>query len=227
MLLLFKQGPVRALGYADDGSLVVCGKDPHTIISLLQKAINKVTNWGRMNGLSFSPSKTVAVVFGKTMKQVTKFPSLTIDGEKIVFSSSVKYLGVTIDAKLQFKQHVTDKCKKATRMLMAARGLIGKLIGPSPRATKWIYDAILKPIVLYGAIVWAHRVPSNFRPLIRLQRLAMMGMGHFLPSTPTLGLQITLGFPPLDILAKEEAAKAYIRILGRNPCRWDGTVKVV
>ena len=105
---------------------------------------------------------------------------------------------------------------------MAAKSIIGKLIGLSPLATKWIYDAIVKPIVLYGAIVWAHRIPGNFRPLIRLQRLAMMGMGHFLPSTPTLGLQVSLGYIPLDILAHEEAAKAYLRILGRNPTRWDG-----
>ena len=50
----------------------------------------------------------------------------------------------------------------------------------------------------------------------------MMGMGHFLPSTPTMGLEITLGFPPLDLLAKEEAAKAVVRTEGRNPALWDG-----
>ena len=49
-----------------------------------------------------------------------------------------------------------------------------------------------------------------------------MDMGHFLPSTPTLGFQIVLGFIPLAILAKEEAAKAYIWILRRNPTSWDG-----
>ena len=107
-------------------------------------------------------------------------------------------------------------------MLMAAQGLIGKLIGPSPTSTKWIYDTIIKPMVLYGSIVWAHRIPSNFRPLLRLQRLAMMGLGHFLPSTPTLGLQVIFGYVPLDILAQEEAAKAVLRIAGRNPQRWDG-----
>ena len=64
MLLMFQKGPVRALCYADDGALVVSGKDPQTIISLLQKAINKVTGWGRENGLQFSPSKMVAVAFG-------------------------------------------------------------------------------------------------------------------------------------------------------------------
>ena len=105
---------------------------------------------------------------------------------------------------------------------MAAQGVIGKLVGPSPVSTKWIYESMIRPIILYGAVVWAHRIPKNFRPLIRIQRLAMMGMGHFLPSTPTLGLEVTLGFPPLDLLAQEEAAKAVLRIQGRNPTLWDG-----
>ena len=101
-------------------------------------------------------------------------------------------------------------------MLMAAKGIIGKLVGLSPQSTAWIYDAIIKPILLYGAVVWAHRIPRNFWPLIRLQRLAMLGMGHFLHSTPTLGLQDTLDFTPLVSHAREEASKAYVRILGRN-----------
>ena len=222
MLQMFQEGPVHAIGYADDGSLVVCGKDPHTIVSILQTAINKVVHWGNNNGLQFSPTKTVAIIFGANKKVLKSFPTLTIEGHQIDYSPSVKYLGVTIDSNLKFTEHVKNKCKRATRMFMAARSLIGKLVGLSPLATKWIFDAILRPILLYGAGVWAHRIPKNFRPLIRLHRLILMGMGHFLPSTPTLGLQIMLGFPPLDLLAKEEAAKAFLRVSGRSHTRWDG-----
>ena len=87
---------------------------------------------------------------------------------------------------------------------------------------KWLYEAMVKPVVLYGALVWAHKIPTNHKPLARLQRLAMLCLGFFLRSTPMLGLQIALNYMPLDILAKEEAAKAAIRIKGRNSQLWDG-----
>ena len=84
---------------------------------------------------------------------------------------------------------------------MAATGTLRKQRGPSPEATRWIYEAMVKPVLLYGSIVWSHKVGRTFQPFIRLQRLAMMCMGTFLRSTPTLGLEIILDFTPLDLLA--------------------------
>ena len=40
-----------------------------------------------------------------------------------------------------------------------------------------------------------------------------------------MGLEVTLGFPPLDLLAREEAAKAALRVEGRNTKIWDGIGK--
>ena len=111
MLDIFRTGPVRALGYADDGSLLVCGKDPHTLVSLLQAGLDKVTKWGQENGLNFSPTKTVAVVFGA--RKTKSFPTLRLNGQTLRYSTSVKYLGVLIDNRLQFRQHIQDRCKKA------------------------------------------------------------------------------------------------------------------
>ena len=50
----------------------------------------------------------------------------------------------------------------------------------------------------------------------------MYGVIFILPSTPTLGLEIILDLPPLDLLVKEEARREAARISGRNPVRWDG-----
>ena len=221
-LRLYEKGPVRATGYADDGALVVCGKDPKILTRLLQQAIKKALKWGEDNGLVFAPAKTVAVVFTHKHKGSTPFPKLRMGQVELPYADGVKYLGVFLDSKLTFKTHLTLQCKKATRLLMSARGIMSKLTGLSPKSTKWIYDAMVLPIVLYGALIWAHRVSRRFKPFIRLQRLAMMCMGAFSRSTPTFGLEITLDIPPLDIKAQQEAAKAAVRIRGRNRTLWDG-----
>ena len=192
------------------------------MVSLMQVALNKVRRWGDEHGLTFSLAKTVAVVFSLGRKGSKDFPPLKFGGQEIQYSNSVKYLGVTLDSKLTFKEHLLDKCKSATRLLMGARTIMSKLTGVSPSAARWIYQSMVRPIVLYGAIVWAHKVPPSFKPFIRLQRLAMLGTGSYLKSTPTLGLEVTLNYTPLDILAKMEAFKASARISERNLSQWDG-----
>ena len=68
-----------------------------------------------------------------------------------------RYLGVILDSKLLFKRHIIEKTKKAVRLLNMIRNAVGKLWGPSPKAMKWMYETMVRPIITYGAIVWAHR----------------------------------------------------------------------
>ena len=79
---------------------------------------------------------------------------------------------------------------------------------------KWLYTAVVRPMVMYGAPVWAYRVPVGCRPLLRLQRLALMLMGSFKKSTPTAGLEAILEIQPVDLFAKQEATLAVKRIGG-------------
>jgi ribonuclease HI len=77
-------------------------------------------------------------------------------------------------------------------------------------------------MVTYGAIIWAHKASIFIPKFERLQRLALMGLGHFRKSTPTAGLEVIFDLIPLDIYLNGEAAKTFQRISGRNPTRWDG-----
>ena len=90
-LLLFKRGPIHAIEFADDGALMVCGKDPCTITSILQKGIDKTTRWGEENGLTFGIAKTSAVVFTHKYTAEKPFTSLKLNGEPLPFTRRVKW----------------------------------------------------------------------------------------------------------------------------------------
>ena len=93
---MFEDGPTKALGYADDGSLMVCGRDPNTIMSILQNALNKTVGWGKNNGLTFATAKTQIVIFTSRYK-IDTYPKLVMDGTQLSFSREVRYLGVILD----------------------------------------------------------------------------------------------------------------------------------
>ena len=84
------KGPFVGIGYADDAALLIKGIDPGTLVNLTNAKLDEVLRWGQGNGLSFSPQKTVAVMF--TRKRVETREFLKMNGVKINLSKSVKYL---------------------------------------------------------------------------------------------------------------------------------------
>ena len=63
----------------------------------------------------------------------------------------IKYLGVTIDNKLSFKQHIAEKCKSATKVL----NLVKRNLHFAPKSVKCkAYVANVRPILEYASICW-------------------------------------------------------------------------
>ena len=69
--------------------------------------LNKLTKWGRSCGLEFNPTKTVAVYFSHSRKVIQH--KLKIDNTYINYSDTVMYLGVKLDNKLSWKEHIDFK----------------------------------------------------------------------------------------------------------------------
>ncbi len=84
------------------------------------------------------------------------------------YEQSVKYLGVTIDSKLSWTQHVKNKIMKAKRLLMLAKHSISKCWGPNPKYAKWAYTGIIRPALSYGSLVWS-RVCDNQTIILKLK----------------------------------------------------------
>ena len=195
-LNLFFFGPVHSQAFADDGALLTGGPDPSALVRNMQRALDKVWEWSEAIGLAFSPSKTEAIVFTRRNgPYLEAFPALTF-GLPLTYVPQIKYLGVIFDRRLTYKAHIRAQCVKGTRLLKAVQNAIGKLWGPSPLALKWAYEMMVKPMLLYGAVVWGFHASGVVTPLQRVQRLAMLCCGFFLKSTPTKGLEIIFHFPP-------------------------------
>ena len=221
LLDLFTEGPVEIMGFADDAALVIRGIDPPSMRDLIQNAVNVATDWGADNGLTFGPSKTVAVVFTRK-RNVPELKPLKVKGVEIPYSTSAKYLGITLDRKLDFKQHITGKVKKAKSLLHKFRNAAGHLWGPSPLMTRWVFTGIVRPMLTYGSLVWAPAAERYTAELRKLQALAMRSLTHIRRSAPVQGLEVITFLMPLDLFIRGEAAMAALRVRKRNPVKWQG-----
>jgi len=67
---------------------------------------------------------------------------------------SVKYLGVILDSRLTWREHVDVKMRKTQNLLWACRRAYGVMWGLRPRMVHWIYISIIRPFVTFASLVW-------------------------------------------------------------------------
>lgn len=60
---------------------------------------------------------------------------------------------------------------------------------------------IIKPKILYGAILWAHKCDATVnKELGRLQRLVLIMISGAMRTTPTAGMEVVMDLVPLDLV---------------------------
>ena len=85
--------------YADDVNLFTTVNRPIDAEIILQPYVDKVAKWGRKWKFKFSASKSSSVVFTRAYKPGDD-PLLFLNGQRIPNAKKVKFLGITMDAKL-------------------------------------------------------------------------------------------------------------------------------
>ena len=151
--------------YADDNSLCYSNKDLETVRCVLQEETLNIIDWFEANNVTANPSKFQCMTLGSNEKM-----ELDINDKKIVSSSSVKILGVTIDDKLNFNEHITYICKKAGRQLNVLRRLSYMLVEET-RMT--IYKSFILSNFNFCPLIWHFCGILNSRKLEKIQERAL------------------------------------------------------
>ena len=149
-----------------------------------------------------------------TKLELSDLGSLSMNGTKLELSKEARLLGVTLDSKLTWKSHITRITRKATTALMQCRQIVGKTWGIKPSMVKWIYTAMIRPIMSYACVSWAGGLNKKYlvRKLTKVQRLACLMISSAFPGTPTGALEIFLNITPIEEFLLAEAVRGSYRI---------------
>lgn len=77
----------------------------------MKKYFHIVANWLAHNWISMNVSKTVVITFGSYVDSVPKDICVIIYNQIIEKTGSVEYLGMIIDYRLDWSEHVSNTCK--------------------------------------------------------------------------------------------------------------------
>ncbi|CAH0731007.1 unnamed protein product, partial [Brenthis ino] len=134
---------------------------------------------------------------------------------ELKLKDAVKYLGVILDSKLLWNKHLDYKLNKSTIAFYQCKKMLGNKWGLSPKITMWLYTAVIRPMLTYGALVWWTRTElrTTITKLARFQRLALSATSGSMKTTPTAAIEVALQTTPLDLFIQQEATMAAIRLM--------------
>ena len=212
MAFTAKDIPGYLQAFADDLVSLAEGNDLDIIWDRTRKTINTIEKWCQAKDLSISALKTQIVMFTWNKKWILR--PLVVGNTTIGLSKSAKFLGVTLDSKLNFNEHITNITKKATASLMQCRRTVGPTWGMSPKTCKWMYTAVIRPILSYCCSIWirATQIDTNARKLKRVQGLVLRMMSGAMPSTPFIALNHLTNTSDIILFLRGEAAKETARL---------------
>ena len=92
------------IGFADD-VLNVCAADDVRILELrINESLWRAKRWLDSRSIEMDPEKTAPLLV--TERRSFKYPKIVLNEHEVVWSRSIKYLGVQLDRKLPFGEHL-------------------------------------------------------------------------------------------------------------------------
>lgn len=197
---------VNLIGFADDIALVVVAKGEEALMNKANESLRRITDWMEEKGLQLAPEKTEAALL--TVKRKIGPIRFQIQNVTVQPSNAIKYLGVWLDTKMVFAEHVRKTIEKAEKTTVALASLMPNIGGP--RASKRrLLSSVIHSQILYAAPVW-HAVIENrkiVRKLASLQRKINIRITSAYRTISTEGVGIIAGVPPIDLMIHERWEK--------------------
>ena len=152
--------------FADDTAILSSHADPQIASTTTQNYLNTLQQWLTKWKIKVNENKSAHISF-TLRKEIC--PAVTINNIQIPQKQTVKYLGLHLDAKLTWKQHLAKKKQQINIKTLELQWLLGRNSRLSIDNKLLIYKTIIKPIWTYGLELWGCSTKSNVAIIQRSQ----------------------------------------------------------
>ena len=139
--------------FADDVSLFTRVRDINTTHEQLVNDLNVISAWAYQWKMKFNPDITkqaIEVIFSTKYKKA-HHPLLDFNGIPVARKSSTKHLGVILDEKLTFREHIKEAISKAKKGLALMKFLSKNV---TAHVLEMTYKMYVRPHLEYGDIIY-------------------------------------------------------------------------
>ncbi len=151
--------------YADDTAILSSSRSTALIFDRIQDASKKTESWCKKWRIIMNPKKTIAMMFPPNLKHKFKPPCIKLENgssaekkikffnEDINWKNETKYLGVTLDKNLTWRQHIKNRADIASGVSYQLNYIL-RSKNVSLKNKLIIYRQILRPMLTYACPAW-------------------------------------------------------------------------
>ena len=157
----------KLANFADDNTIYADSTDLNRLLNILEKESETAINWFKENEMIVNPDKFQTMILGKhNIKEI----NLKINETNIKAQNSVTLLGIEIDNKLNFNNHVSTICKKAGNKINAI-SRIQNFLGPKEK------EALVNTFVYsnfnYCPLIWHFSSKKSINKIEKIQERSL------------------------------------------------------
>ena len=150
---------VHVYAFADDITILVEGTNFDKTSSRIQRVVDKINEWAKDNKQVISHKKTAIMNMTRVK---TKEYDIQLDGKPINRVKALKILGVILDTKLIWKNHVEYSLDKAARVTTRLARIAKRKWGVHLDIMLHIYKVAFEPILTYAASIWGEACSKKY-----------------------------------------------------------------
>ena len=152
--------------FADDTSVFIEGDNIESAIEILNSELEKISTWLTENKLTLNVSKSHFMIFHRARIKTDSI-KIALGKSRIKQVPFTKFLGVIIDDKLNFDNHISyikNKISKGLGILIKAKKNLNIIILVN------LYYTFVYPYLIYCVEIWGHACNIYLDPIVKLQK---------------------------------------------------------
>ncbi len=208
-----------ATGFVDDVGLLTVGDSTEENCSALRMIHDEIClKWASRHGSEFDPSKYQLLHLSRKQRFNLDHSLQLNERQCINARQFVRYLGVDIDSKLSWNQHVKGTRSKVTKSIGALARIAGSTWGGNYKSMRQLYQAMVIPQLTYCCSVWhqperttGHN-KTHLTSLQRIQTQAARQITGAFKATSTPALDIEAHLLPIKQQLDKITSEAVLRI---------------
>ncbi|KAL4120963.1 hypothetical protein QTP88_013557 [Uroleucon formosanum] len=182
--------------FADDTAIISTNSEIATTTNNIQDHLIQLQDWFSLWNIKVNENKSIHITF--TLRPTTT-PPVYINNQTIPIVDSVKYLGLLLDKRLTWANHIKAKRTSLNLRLHKLRPLLRSKISLNNKTL--IYKQILRPAMSYGIQLWGTTKNSNLIKFQALQSIYLRVLSNAPWYVSNRTLHHDLNIPSISTLA--------------------------
>ena len=204
---------IRYPSYMDDICLTTASESIERNCSILEEAAEKLIQSQNFNMIQFDMEKTELIHFHSKRNINSEDYPILVQNESVQPKNLVRWLGIWLDPKLSFKEHVEKKIADTTRIFHQIARLSNTEKGLSFQAIRQLYIACITSVADYGVPIWWNNQKFLLDKFQKLQNMALRKILGAFKTSPAIAMKLEAALPPPKVRFNRTCKNFALRIL--------------